>query len=209
MFNYAGVEQFAFDHGADVNDIFMDQNRVYVCGADGGVGNLTHEAYDLTAMTQTWNADHGGTLQTIIGDGVDVFIGGAAGTAGVHIRRIAALTGTILDDIIDAAVPRKKCMVVTENELYVATGTDVLSRLTKHGDTGVPGLLINMGSKTFSGSAVWTGLAVDERFVYCCIDDGIVAGRRVHLAPLVGRASDGTLRETPLSGPRGAWYKAR
>jgi hypothetical protein len=86
-YNSSGVQQWSYDHGADLYGVAVDgSGNVYVTGAVG-TGTYTTRKLDSSGSV-LWSVNHGAATNGITIDGSgNVYIVGSAGTGGYHFRK--------------------------------------------------------------------------------------------------------------------------
>lgn len=102
-----GVRIWSIEPTTDPVDIAIDSRRVYVCGMVTSAKSL--QAFGLADGVEDWSYNHGGTLASVVSDGLRVYAGGAASaagpaTAGSHFVGLTAADGTLEWDVTDSPV---------------------------------------------------------------------------------------------------------
>lgn len=89
-----GTQRWVYDHGADVYDVCIYNNRVYIVG--GLDGDVSCRALELADGSVTWEFDHGANLNSVCAGGGMVVVGGAPSAlpSAANLRALNAETGT-------------------------------------------------------------------------------------------------------------------
>lgn len=89
-----GTQRWVFDHKANVYDVCIYNDRVYLVG--GLDGDVSCRCLELADGSQVWEFDHGATLYSVCAAGGMVIIGGGPSSlpSGANFRALNADTGT-------------------------------------------------------------------------------------------------------------------
>lgn len=162
FYNWSGVLQWTYSHGAQIADVAMDHEHVYLVGLSGtnGDGTGTHRAVTIASGAHVWTQAWGATLYSVQATGTAVLVGGSLGTAGYYAGELNRSTGAATRYLtVGAAITAAKGVQTDGVNFWVMTTGGLFRFPYETADA--------TGYTALTGTGFFT---LDDKFVYVVLN---------------------------------------
>jgi len=194
VFDIDGTPVWDYDHTAEILDLHMTRNHVYICGAEDG-GGISLRKIDRFSGVVEWSFDHGFAVYSVWSDDRAVHMDGGVSThaTGSTFRILNKdghdvtgeggigidTEGIAVDDVDISLSPQQYGFAeAPDGQLYRISTNGSKFRIAEHGRRpDFPGATgsIPVGRYIEPGSTDFTCISVDHEFIFIPTFDSTIA----------------------------------